>query len=178
MVLEMNILKKYWHLFLAGGIFVVESFIFLILRDNIYVGICDNLDLFITQLKMLRDNNAFFAHGQMLPVLQSIDRDYFPSEFSLYNILYFLLPDLYAYIAGYLLKLLMAFASCILLAKLILKDKYADYSKIVTLLAVAFALLPVYPMYAFCFASIPFVLYLLIRLYREPKWWLFVLLFF
>ena len=178
MVSKMNIIKKYWHLFVAGGIFVVEALVLLILRENIYVGICDNLDLFITQLKMLRDNNAFFAHGQMMPVLQSIDRDYFPSEFSIYNILFFLLPDIYAYIAGYLLKLLMAFASCILLAKLILKDKYSDYGKIITLLSAAFALLPVYPMYALCFASMPFVLYLFIRLYREPKWWLFVLLFF
>ncbi|MCM1122815.1 MAG: DUF6044 family protein [Eubacterium sp.] len=173
----MNIIKKYWHLFLAGGIFLVEALVFFILRDNIYVGICDNLDLFITQLKMLRDQDAFFAHGQMMPILQSIDRDYFPSEFSLYNILFLLLPDLYAYIVGYLLKLLMAFGSCILLARLILGENYSRYAKIVTLLSVAFALLPVYPMYALCFASMPLVLYLLIRLYREPKWWLFVLLF-
>lgn len=175
---KMSVVKKYWHLFLAGGIFFTEALVLLILRENIYVGICDNLDLFITQLKMLRDNNAFFAHGQLMPLLQSIDRDYFPSEFSLYNILFFLLPDLYAYIVGYLLKLLMAFGSCILLAKLLLQERYSRYAKIVTLLSIAFALLPVYPMYAFCFASMPFVLYLFVRLYREPKWWLFVLLFF
>ncbi|MDE6388804.1 MAG: hypothetical protein K2L82_13480 [Lachnospiraceae bacterium] len=174
----MNIMKKYWHLFLAGSIFIVEALVFLILRKNIYVGILDNLDLFITQLKMLRDNDAFFVHGQMMPILQSIDRNYFPSEFSLYNILFFLLPDLYAYIVGYLLKLLVAFFSCILLAKLILQDKYAEYNKIVTLVSVAFALLPLYPMYAICFASMPFALYLFIRLYREAKWWLYVLLFF
>ncbi len=174
----MNIIKKYWHLLIAAGIFIVEAVVFFAFRENIYVGILDNLDLFITQLKMLRDNDAFFAHGQMMPILQSIDRNYFPSEFSLYNILFFLLPDLYAYIVGYLLKLLMAFFSCIVLAKLILQDKYQEYAKIVTLLSVAFALLPVYPMYAFCFASLPFVLYLLIRLYREPKWHLYMLLFF
>lgn len=178
MVIKMNIVKKYWHLFLAGGIFSVEALVFLILREDIYVGILDNLDLFITQLKMMRDSDAFFSHGQMMPILQSIDRDYFPSEFSLYNILFFLLPDLYAYIIGYLLKLLIAFGSCILLAKLILQDKYAEYNKIVTLVSVAFALLPVYPMYAICFASMPLVLYLFIRLYREPKWWLFAALFF
>lgn len=174
----MNVIKKYWHLLLAAGIFIVEALVFFILREQIYVGVLDNLDLFITQLKMLRDNDAFFAHGQMMPILQSIDRDYFPSEFSLYNLLFFLLPDLYAYIVGYLLKLLMAFFSCMLLAKLILGKKYADYDRIVTLVSVAFALLPVYPMYAFCFASLPYVLYLFIRLYREPKRRLYVLLFF
>ena len=84
----MNIIKKYWHLLIAAGIFIVEAVVFLVLRENIYVGILDNLDLFITQLKMLRDNDAFFAHGQMMPILRSIDRNYFPSEFSLYNILF------------------------------------------------------------------------------------------
>lgn len=173
----MGAVRKYWHWLLAGGIFIGEALVLLVLRENIYVGICDNLDLFVTQLKMLRDNNAFFAHGQAMPVLQAIDRDYFPSEFSLYNILYFILPDIYAYIAGYLLKLVIAFVSCILLARLLLQADYSRYEKIVVLVSAAFALLPLYPMYAVCFASIPLALYLLIRIYREPKWWLFAALF-
>lgn len=174
----MGAIRKYWHWILIGGIFFGEALILLVLRGNIYVGICDNLDLFITQLKMLRDNNAFFAHKQAMPILQNIDRDYFPSEFSLYNILFLVMPDIYAYIVGYLLKLVIAFFSCILLAKLILQVNYAKYEKIVVLVSTAFALLPVYPMYAICFASIPLALYLLIRIYRESKWWLFVALFF
>lgn len=174
----MDAIKKYWHWLLIGGIFFGEALILFVLRENIYVGICDNLDLFITQLKMLRDNNVFFSHDRLMPILQSIDRDYFPSEFSLYNILYYILPDIYAYIVGYLLKLVIAFFSCILLAKLLLQEKYARYEKVVILVSAAFALLPVYPMYAVCFASMPLALYLLIRTYREPKWWLFAALFF
>lgn len=173
----MSVIKKYWHFILAGGIFVCEAVILFLFRENIYVGICDNLDLFITQLKMLRDNHAFFAHGQAMPVLGSIDRNYFPSEFSLYNLLYLFLPDIYAYIVGYLLKLAVVFGSCMLLAKLVLQGKYIRYEKIVVLTALAFALLPVYPMYALCFASMPLILYLLIRLYWEPKWWLFLAVF-
>jgi len=117
----MSAVRKYWHFVLAGLIFVLEAAILLLCRENIYVGICDNLDLFITQLKMLRDGGAFFAQGQEMPILGGIDRDYFPSEFSLYNLLYLFLPDIYAYIAGYLLKLAAAFASCILLAKYVLR---------------------------------------------------------
>lgn len=173
----MGAVKKYWHFILAGGIFVFEAVILLLLRKNIYVGICDNLDLFITQLKMLRDNGAFFAHDQAMPVLGSIGRDYFPSEFSVYNILYLILPDIYAYIAGYLLKLVTAFFSSILLAKLILQEQYKRYEKITVLVAAAFALLPVYPMYAICFSSMPLILYLLIRIYQEPKWWLYLMVF-
>lgn len=173
----MNTIRKYWHWILTGGIFFFEGVLLFVFRENIYVGICDNLDLFITQLKMLRDQHAFFSQDAVMPVLQGINRDYFPSEFSVYNILYLLLPDVYAYIAGYLLKLVLAFGSCLLLARLLLKEQYGQYEKIVVLAAAAFALLPVYPMYALCFASLPLLLYLLVRIYRKPAVSLFLLLF-
>lgn len=173
----MSAFRKYWQWLLIGGIFFCEAVVLLLCRRSIYVGICDNLDLFITQLKMLRDSGAFFAHGQNMPILGNIDRDYFPSEFSLYNLLYLFLPDIYAYIVGYLLKLVLAFVSCILLARLLLEENYKIYHKLVVLVAAAFALLPVYPMYALCFASMPFILYLLIRIYRGPKWWLYLAVF-
>lgn len=173
----MDTIKKYWHFILAGLIFFGEAVILLVFRKNIYVGICDNLDLFITQLKMLRDSGAFFARDKAMPVLGSIDRDYFPSEFSLYNMLYLVLPDIYAYIAGYLLKLLLAFFSSLLLARLLLREKYKSYEKITVLTAAAFALLPVYPMYAMCFSSMPLILYLLVSVYQKPKWWLYLMVF-
>ena len=173
----MNAIRKYWHWILAGGIFFCEAVLLFIFRENIYVGICDNLDLFITQLKMLKDNHSFFSQGVEMPVLQSIDRDYFPSELSAYNILYLILPDIYAYIVGYLLKLLLAFGASLLLAKLLLEEKYHKYERLVVLAAIAFALLPVYPMYALCFSSMPLVLYLLIRVYRRPSAGLYAGLF-
>ncbi len=169
----MGAIKKYWHWMLAGLIFVFEAAVLLLFKDQIYVGICDNLDLFITQLKFLSDNHAFFVHGQELPILGSIDRDYFPSEFALYNLLYLILPDIYAYIAGYLLRLVLAVGSGVLLARLLLAQTYQKYEKVVVLTATAFALLPVYPMYGLCFASMPLILYLLVRIYRKPRWWLF-----
>ena len=174
----MDAVKRYWHWILAGSIFFFEALVLLVLRENIYVGICDNLDLFIVQLKMLRENSAFFAQSETMPILGSISRNYFPSEFSLYNLLYLLLPDIYAYIIGYLLKLLLAFGACLLLAKYVLQENYKRYEKAVALTATAFALLPVYPMYALCFASMPLILYLLLRIYKEPKWQLYVAVFF
>ena len=174
----MDAVKRYWHWILTGSIFFFEALVLLVLRENIYVGICDNLDLFIVQLKMLRENSAFFAQSETMPILGSISRNYFPSEFSLYNLLYLLLPDIYAYIIGYLLKLLLAFGACLLLAKYVLQENYKRYEKAIVLTATAFALLPVYPMYALCFASMPLILYLLLRIYKEPKWQLYVAVFF
>ncbi len=174
----MNVIRKYWHWGLAGGIFLVEAIFLLCLNEDIYVGICDNLDLFITQLKVMKDEGAFFSQNQLMPMLKGIDRDYFPSEFSVYNLLYFFLPDVYAYIVGYLLKLVLAFGSSLLLAHLLLEERYKEYEKLVVLVATAFALLPLYPMYGLCFASLPLVLYLLIKIYRKPKWIYFVGMFF
>ena len=77
----MNAIRKYWHFMLAAGIFAFEAVVLLLLRKNIYVGICDNLDLFITQLKMMHDRGAFFAHHYEMSVLGGLDRNYFPSEF-------------------------------------------------------------------------------------------------
>lgn len=173
-----NAVKAYWHWILAGSILGFEAFILILCREKIYVGICDNLDLFITQLKMLHDNEAFFAHNQEIAILGSIDRDYFPSEFSLYNILYLFLPDIDAYLVGFALKMVIALCSSILLARLVLRENYDKYEKIVILVSTAFAVLPLYPMYAICFASMPFILYLLIRIYTEPKWWLYLAVFF
>lgn len=174
----MNVIRKYWHWVLVGGIFAVEAIFLLCLNEDIYVGICDNLDLFITQLKVMKDEGAFFSQNGLMPMLQGIDRDYFPSEFSVYNLLYFLLPDVYAYIIGYLLKLVLAFGSSILLAQLLLGERYKQYEKLVVLVAVAFSLLPLYPMYGLCFASMPLILYLLIKIYHKPKWIYYVGIFF
>lgn len=173
-----NGIRKYWHWILAVGLIGFEALIMILCREKIYVGICDNLDLFITQLKMLHDNNAFFAHNQAMATLGGIDRNYFPSEFSLYNILYLFLPDIDAYLVGFVLKMVIALASCILLARLVLGEKYKTYEKLVLLVSAAFAVLPLYPMYAICFASMPLILYLLLRIYKEPKWWLYLAVFF
>lgn len=170
-------IRAYWHWILVVGILGCETLVLLVCKEKIYVGICDNLDLFITQLKMLRDNEAFFVHSQTMPILGSIDRNYFPSEFSLYNILYLIFPDIYAYIVGFLLKMIIALCSCILLAKLVLQEQYKRYEKMILLVSAAFATLPVYPMYAICFASMPLILYLLIRVYRERNGWLYLAIF-
>lgn len=173
----MGIVKKYWHWILVGLIFFGEAIILFAFRENIYVGICDNLDLFIAQLKMLKDEQAFFSKDCVMPILKGIDRDYFPTEYSLYNLLYYLLPDVYAYISGYLLKIILAFVSCLLLAKEVLKETYKKNEVIVVLVSMAFALLPVYPMYALCFSSMPLILYLLIKVYRKPSFGCYVAIF-
>lgn len=162
----MRTLKKKWHWIIFWTLFVIQACVFFIFREQIYVGICDNLDLFITQLKMLQDRHAYFTDTQMA-VLKDLNRNFFPTEFSVYNLLYFIFPDLYAYIIGLLLKILLSMFSCILLAKELLgSSKYRRYERQIVLTATAFSCLPLYPMYSFCFASIPLIIWLLIKVYK------------
>lgn len=170
----MKICKKYWHYGLASVIFLIEAIVLFALGDKIYVGVCDNLDLFIVQLKMLHDGGSFFASDAAMPMLSGIDRDYFPSEWSLYNLLYAVFPAVYAYILGYLCKLLVAFFSSLWLGKLVLAEQFQKYEKPLVLVAIAFALLPLYPMYAICFASLPLVVGILIKIDRTHgiRWYL------
>lgn len=169
--------KKQWYLILVALLLFVQALVFLIFRKNSYIAIHDNLDLFVAHLQIMKNNDAFFAHGVSLPMLGGISRDTFGSEFSLYNILYFLLPNFTAYMAGYALKILIGFFSFLILAKDVYREKYAEYRPLLVVLALAFGLIPVFPAYGIAFTSVPFLIYLIRRVYREPKWYLFLFVF-
>ena len=91
------------------------------------IAVHDNLDLFIPQFQMMKDTGTFFSHGKDVPFLGGISRDVLPSEFSLYTVLYMLLPAYPAYVIGYLLKIVIAVFSCILLARDVCGENYEAY---------------------------------------------------
>lgn len=170
-------LMEYWYLIIIIGLLLAEAFVFLGLGDESYIAVHDNLDLFIPHLRMLKTSGTFFTQGDVLPVLGGVTRDNFGSEFSLYNLLYLLLPTYYAYIAGYFLSIGIAMGSVWLLAKECLKD-FAEYKPLVLLFGLIYGILPVFPTYGFAFASIPLVVFLLVKLYKKADWRFFPALFF
>lgn len=172
-----QIVKKQWYLILIEVLLFMQAAVFIFFRKNSYLAIHDNLDLFIAHLQIMKNNNAFFSHDVLLPMLGGISRDTFGSEFSLYNILFYIFPNFMAYMIGYALKILIGFLSFLLLAKDIYKDKYQEYRPILTVIALAFALIPVFPTYGIAFTSVPFLIYLLRRIYDQPKWYLFLMVF-
>lgn len=169
--------KFTWYHILIAAVITGEALLFLILGENSYIAVHDNLDLFVAHFKMLRDGRAFFAHDAALPLLGGISRDYFASEFSLYNLLYLALPTYYAYIAGYILKIVLGVLSFTLLLKEIYGDAYDRYKSIAALCGLAFGLLAVFPAYSFAFTSIPLVILLFYKLYQAPSKLLYLLLF-
>lgn len=170
-------LLKYWYLIIIIGLLLAEAIVFLGLGDESYIAVHDNLDLFIPHLRMLKTSGTFFSQGDVLPILGGVTRDNFGSEFSLYNLLYLLLPTYYAYIAGYFLSIAIAMVSVWLLAKECLAD-FSKYKPLVLLFGLTYGILPVFPAYGFAFASIPLVVLLLVKLYKKADWRLFLALFF
>lgn len=173
----MSKLKKQWYLILVEILIFMQAAVFLLFRDDSYIAVHDNLDLFVAHFKIMKLNNAFFSHNAILPMVGGVTRDDFGSEFSLYNILYFLLPSFTAYMIGYALKIAIGFSSVLILAKDVYKEKYQEYRPILIIIALSFGLIPVFPTYGIAFTSVPLLIYLLRRIYSKPSLSLYIAVF-
>ena len=145
--------KWYWLLFAA--VILGEAAVFLFFGEGSYIATHDNLDLFMGHFQAMKYADAFFAHDVTVPVLGGISRDYLSSEFSLYNILFWLFPPFAAYMCGYFLKILIAAGSVMLLAKDIYRDAYRKYEPAAVIIGLIYGLLPLFPAYGIAFASFP-----------------------
>lgn len=163
---------------ITAGFLLFAGLVFFICGEKSVIAVHDNLDLFIPQFQMMKDTGTFFSHGKDVPFLGGISRDVLPSEFSLYTVLYMLLPAYPAYVIGYLLKIVIAVFSCILLAGDVCGENYEAYKPLAWVLGLAYGALNVFPAFGIPFASIPLALWLLLRIYREPKIKWYVFLFF
>lgn len=166
-------IKKNWAVVLVFCLVLLQSVVMFVAGDSIYASIHDNLELHILDYHLLAENNLFFSKDGVLPLLDGISRDYFFSEWNAYSWLYMLMPALYAYITGYLLKTVMGVGFTLLLAKYVLKERYEKYRSLLWLTAYAFGSLPLYSAFAWYFVSVPLVLYLVLRIYDTPhiKWY-------
>lgn len=165
---------KNWYWLFAGGLLIIQALVFLIFRENSYISVHDNMDLFVAHLQILKNTDTFFAQDAVLPMLGGVSRDTFGSEFSLYNILYYLLPNFGAYMAGYALKIVIGIFSFCLLAKDIYGEMYDTYRPLVLVTAAAFGMIPVFPAYGIAFTSVPLIVWLLRRIYLKPSKWLYL----
>lgn len=160
---------KNWYFIFIGLFFLCAGSVYLWLGEGSYIAVHDNLDLFVAQFQMMKNTDSFFAHGAEVPFLGGVTRDNLPSEFSLYTLLYVMLPSFAAYITGYFLKIGIAVISVWLLAKDWYGERFEDYGPIAALMGFAYGLLNMFPAFGIPFAAIPLALYLLRRIYREPS---------
>lgn len=164
-----KVLGLRWFWWIVILVLAAEAAVFIFFGESSYLGIHDNLDIHIVDYQIMKGNGAFLKHGVTLPLLGGISRDYFASELSLYTLLYMLLPNFAAYMAGHFLKIVLALVSCILLGRDILKEKYRAYEALIVLGGFAYGLLPLYPGFSFSFASIPLLIYFIRRILHNPS---------
>lgn len=179
MVIKMKKIISKWYLFIVFGFIVFAGLVFTLCGENSMIAVHDNLDLFIPQFQMMKNTGTFWSHGDMVPFLGGVSRDNLPAEFSLYTMLYMILPSYWAYVAGYILKILIALFSCILLAKELYAEQYAKYKPLIYLIGFSYGILNLFPAFGIPFASIPLVIWLLIKIYRapSPKWYVALFLY-
>lgn len=175
---ELKKLISHWYLVTIAGFLIFAGGVFFICGKDSIIAVHDNLDLFTPQFQMMKNTNTFWTHGVDVPFLGGISRDVLPSEFSLYTMLYMILPDYPAYVTGYLLKIIIALFSCILLAKDMYGEKYEVYKPLIYLMGFAYGILNVFPAFGIPFASIPLVIYLMRKLYKSPSFKWYAALFF
>lgn len=147
----------------------MQVLVFTLWGDHSFIAIHDNLDLFVAHNKIMKNQDIFFGSGHEALLLGGVSRNLLGSEFSLYNILYYLFTPYTAYVIGYFLKIIIGFGSFVLLAKEIYQEKFQEYKSLVYLVAAAFSIIPVFPAYGIAFVSVPLVVYLLIKIHKEQK---------
>lgn len=158
-------IRKNWYIYLAALVLGAQFMVFIIYRENSYIQVHDNLDLFVAHYQMIKANNAWFGGNVSLPMLHGISRDLLGSEFLLYNVLYIIFPPFVAYMLGYGLKTAIGIFGFNLLFKDIYGERYVEYRPVVVLCSLGYGLIPVFPTYGIAFTSVPIIIYLVRKLY-------------
>ena len=133
-------------LFLAGA-----AFLYILCGENAHIAVHDNLDLFVAQYQMLREQGSFFSQGTASLFLGGISRDVLPSERSLTGLAYWLLPPFAAYVTLYFVKIGLSIAGFWLLTREILEKTvqekpFSDSAQAIALLGgFAYGILNVFP---------------------------------
>ena len=165
-------LTKYWFLFPIVGFLLLLTGVFFGFGERSYIGVHDNMDLFLAQFQMLKNTDSFWKHGVDVPFLGGVSRDNLPSELSLYSVLYMLLPTYTAYVLGLLGKILLGMFSFRLLVAELFPEKYMLYRPVIYMTGFAYGILWFFPAFGFAFASIPLCVWLLVKIYRgQGKRW-------
>ena len=172
-----NKVKKNWVIYFIIGLALLQVLMFTLWGEHSFIAIHDNLDLFVAHNKLMKNQGIFFGKAREALMLGGVSRNLLGSEFSLYNILYYLFAPYTAYGIGYFLKLIMGFFSFVLLSREIYGENYEKYKSLNYLVAAAFCVIPVFPAYGLAFVSVPLVVYFLVKIYREPKPLWYILLF-
>ncbi len=167
-------ITKYWFIFPITGFLLLMAAVFFGYGERSYIGVHDNMDLFLAQFQMLKNTDSFWKHGVDIPFLGGVSRDNLPSELSLYSMLFMIFPTYTAYVLGLLGKILIGMFSFRLLAGEMLGERYEKYRPVVYMTGFTYGICWFFPAFGFAFASIPLCVWLLLKIYKGQgkRWYL------
>jgi len=153
---------------------------YLLFPQHAHFLIHDNLDSNIVWFKMLAESGLTFSsnHAIFPNVYDGIPRGCMPSELDMYSLFNLVFSPLAAYCVLIVLQHLVAFFGL----RLLLKDYLfkGEYPYLTCLTALAYALIPFWPMGQFSVAGQAFVIWALLNLFHDRKTifnWLIILLY-
>lgn len=143
----------------------------IIMRDNIYLALTDNMDSNIPIYKMIRDNNLFWKFDESIPFLGGVvARAEYRVELSVQSWIYTLFPTLLAYYIVYLLKVIgSALGFYFLAKKLKAYDGLNTKENIWCICGLLYGILGTWPHAAIGFASLPWWCLNVYMIYKTGK---------
>lgn len=162
---SLHFFLEYWSIPITVFFFTVSFVYLMIVGEGLYLVVFDNLDSNVAWLKMLKDKHLFWTFDTQVPFLAGIDRDYLYSDLKFYSILYMILPTFAAYIIGWYMRIIMSIVSFWFLGKTIY-GKGKDIN-IYIICGLLHGIIPIYPTCGLGFASLPFLMAILVRLYKK-----------
>lgn len=157
-----------WGAAVTQAFIIVTLIYFIVIGDGIYLQVHDNLDSNVATYKLLKDYGLYWTTGTEVPFLGGIDRNYLYSDLKFYTWLHMIFPNLAAIIIGWYLKIAISIAGFVFLGKTI----YGDEKDINIFIACGLihGILPTFPTSPYDFASLPFLMAIMIRMYRKWDW--------
>ncbi len=128
----------------------------LILAENSYITVHDNLDHLPSFTVLARGNNLFNYGGLVPQVMNGLPRAFLPNAYNVFTLLFALFTPFVAYMVNYIVAYIVAFGGMyILLSKYFrLESKF-----LVAGVSFGFAILPFYPTAGLSVAGMPILLY-------------------
>lgn len=142
-------------------VILIHLFPFLILGENAYIVIMDNLDTVMVYYSLLKDSNLLFTtdFDALVPqVMNGIPRNYFHSEFNVIRILYLIFPVFWAYVINNVFIHIIGFCGMYLY----IDDYHKKLSENETYkiaISLIFATIPTYSTFGLILLGIPFLMW-------------------
>lgn len=157
-------IKKNWGIYVIITFLVLSLIYIIIKQESLIIQVHDLLDNHINIFSLMSQNELFWSVDGKIPVLGGLTRNVGYYDLKVYNILFFFFPPFIAMIVGWYLKILISIVGFKYFLKEV--DKTID-DNLALIIGLLYGVLPVYPTQGLGFASIPLIIFFIIKVYKD-----------